>query len=474
MKISTPTQAINSSVSATPGENLHESGASSAIWEGAGKKGKLGVFARLLEGLISRTKTGASESNTGTGKTGNLEFTGAGKTEKNQLKTVNPKKSFNLIAGGEGEPPISNADLAFLRQEPQINGKLQTEGGIKLKFGPNNVNKTQQNTELSQIEEITGLDLHHLEDSELISAINAGKDRNSGRNSGINRSDLSLWQSGKERVNASGKADVINVSFRDIEAKIGMSQALANQRNSGAEKENSKFSELRDRKNRINISVRDFRTGTDQAQAAAEAQKGQFAAAVKPVSAEIELPVNLNLSGGKGDGEASGKTIKEASVSKGFEDALARELRSGLANDIVRDATVILRNNNEGTIRLSLRPASLGDVKVRLEMAENKITGYIIVESSEALRAFERELPVLEKAFKDSGFSETNLEMSLAQDQWNFNTGEGRQEGDFPSVSPVLAASRYEPETEQIEGPSIQDGIAFSASTGRTPVNLLV
>jgi hypothetical protein len=116
----------------------------------------------------------------------------------------------------------------------------------------------------------------------------------------------------------------------------------------------------------------------------------------------------------------------------------------------------------------------LGDVKVRLEMAENKITGYIIVENSEALRAFERELPVLEKAFKDSGFSETNLEMSLAQDQQNFTPGGEWREGDFQPFSPMEAASRYESETEWIGDPPVEGGLVFSASTGRTPVNLLV
>ena len=185
---------------------------------------------------------------------------------------------------------------------------------------------------------------------------------------------------------------------------------------------------------------------------------------------EIELPVNLNLRADRCE-EAAGKTGKDLSMNSRFEDALARELRGNLSADIVREAAVIVRGAGEGTIRLSLRPASLGDVKIRLEMAENKITGHIILQSSEALRAFERELPVLEKAFKDSGFSETNLEMSLAQDGGEYGAKEQGQEGDFQALSPLFAASRYEAESDWVEEPA---AAIFQASAERKAVNLLV
>ena len=173
--------------------------------------------------------------------------------------------------------------------------------------------------------------------------------------------------------------------------------------------------------------------------------------------------------------EPGGKSGSPPSLGKGFEDALARELRGNLSMDIVRNASIIARDGGEGTIRLSLRPASLGDVKVHLEMTENRIIGVIVVESNEALRAFERELPVLEKAFRDSGFSETSLEMSLAQDGGNYAGGEEQQEEDFYVPYQVMAASRYE-ESERPElldsFVSVHDGMILSPE--RTSVNLLV
>jgi flagellar hook-length control protein FliK len=111
---------------------------------------------------------------------------------------------------------------------------------------------------------------------------------------------------------------------------------------------------------------------------------------------------------------------------------------------------MILKDGGEGLIRLSLKPESLGNVKIRLELSENKIAGHIIVENSDALRAFERELPVLEAAFRDSGFDGATLE--LAQ-----NGGEGGQrnrEDASPFYSERFVASSYEALTDSLSGKS--------------------
>jgi flagellar hook-length control protein FliK len=93
---------------------------------------------------------------------------------------------------------------------------------------------------------------------------------------------------------------------------------------------------------------------------------------------------------------------------------LARELREGLSLNIVRQAQMSLREAGQATVKLTLYPPSLGNVKVRLEMAENRVTGKITVESSEALSAFEAEIAGLVQAFRESGFESASLETSLA------------------------------------------------------------
>ena len=194
---------------------------------------------------------------------------------------------------------------------------------------------------------------------------------------------------------------------------------------------------------------------------------------LQPTHPELGINVDLNPSPQLGDGWTVRKTGREFSQGRLFEDALARELRGNLSMDIVKNATLIVRNGGEGTIRLALNPASLGHVKIHLEMTENKIMGHIIVDSSEALRAFQRELPVLERAFRDSGFIDASLDMSLAQDGGEF--GEERHqwtEGNFPA----LAAARYDAgmESEPVEEMAFSDKALLTASTGRKTVNLFI
>jgi len=235
--------------------------------------------------------------------------------------------------------------------------------------------------------------------------------------------------------------------------------------------------ELQDRnsRQRLTIDVRDLRTETASHAAPAPVPASgevSLSAGLDPLQPEIEIPVELRAHGL--DGHSARRTGSEAAQNRLFEDALARELRGNLSADIVKNATLIVRNGGEGTIRLALHPASLGQVKIHLEMTENKIMGHIIVESSEALRAFQKELPVLERAFRDSGFLETSLDMSLAQDRRDFDGEQRRQEADFPGVDAVMAASRYDAGAETIEEPFNADQMGLAVWPQRKSVNLFI
>ncbi|MDR1399939.1 MAG: flagellar hook-length control protein FliK [Treponema sp.] len=135
-----------------------------------------------------------------------------------------------------------------------------------------------------------------------------------------------------------------------------------------------------------------------------------------------------------------------------FENLLAHELSQRLNSDIVQQAQVLLRDGDAGTIKLSLKPENLGIVKVRLEMVENRITGQIIVESNEALRAFDREIQSLEQAFRDSGFSGVSLYTALASGS-NQNTEENwQQQENAAFFSERLAVGQYEPKAHLVSG----------------------
>jgi len=261
----------------------------------------------------------------------------------------------------------------------------------------------------------------------------------------------------KNRLN-SAAANAKNRSSA-AEASVGAAgeyqQAGAQKAVSGEKEGRSKLEEARNKRRGVNVEVRDFRSdGTVTEGVARDGHVPLRVSAETRLAGESgskEIVLELRLPD-QGREAASATTTWEAKAGQAFEDLLARELHQNFNNDIVRHASIALRDGNEGTIKLALKPESLGNVKIRLEMAENKITGHIVVESKEALRAFEREISSLEKAFRDSGFDGANLEMSLAADgrgaeqQWQeteasqFLTGQ-------------IAASRYDAALERMEYP---------------------
>jgi hypothetical protein len=226
------------------------------------------------------------------------------------------------------------------------------------------------------------------------------------------------------------------------------------------------------RRDRPALEVRDLRTaggrspegglasGDLRVSTAAETHR-QDGAGTGEITLELRLP-------NQGQNAPGAETVWEVKASQAVENLLARELHQNFNNDIVRHASMMLRDEGAGTIRLALKPESLGNVKIRLEMAENKITGHIVVESEEALRAFEREVHSLEQAFKESGFEAANLEMSLAGNGGGAEQ-DWRETGSF--LAGRMIASQYDAALEGAETPL--QAVVDVYQRGPAAINLL-
>ena len=442
-------------------------GSINGIFHVSEKKNKLGIFAKLLEGLSVKLTKGTEVKGT-PGISGRI----SGEEEHISLKShteVSNEEIFSLLGQ---ESSIENEKNALIGLIFSKNAEKNTHIGLS-----QNLNSREGLSSSSNFAKEAENSLHSFDKPDNKKALKEPALQDSS----------DLFAGSHSRAKNERNTNFLNASFRDLEEEFLRNQGwqvkaeLNNaQLSKGLENENIRFAEPRNKrgKDRLNIEVRDLRTGEGRGSAlASELMPSSREAGPENLrfasNGEIEIPVDLKGGGNEKSLSMAGNSFDNSLT---FEDALAAQLRGDLSADIVRDASVIVRNGGEGTIRLQLRPASLGDVKIRLEMTENKITGHIIVESSEALRAFERELPVLEKAFKDSGFSETNLQMSLSQDGSNFGGREQGQEGNF--LTQFLAISSYEAEYIRTGFGQMEDlhesGTVLNASPGRTPVNLLI
>jgi flagellar hook-length control protein FliK len=232
---------------------------------------------------------------------------------------------------------------------------------------------------------------------------------------------------------------------REFETEAETAAKLARTRDVPPKEESDSASKAKSKdKKEFRVNVSDFRSTDTAKYAGPDTQK-----------AEVEITVDLksdSLSMAKGNAQSNAQTASQTTWSdtpsnnagSQLENILARELHNNLNGDIVREASLALHSNGEATVRLNLKPETLGNVRIKLEMSGGKLTGHIVVESEEALHAFEREIKALETAFRESGFDEASLDMALAGSAFQ-NAGSDGEDRPFSLAENVAkAASRYD------------------------------
>lgn len=177
------------------------------------------------------------------------------------------------------------------------------------------------------------------------------------------------------------------------------------------------------------------------------AEKSVLAAQGENVSSAFQKNVALREDGSAEmtlglKGSESGSTSSERSQVNGgsegktqnFASMLSEELRANSA-DLVKTGHIVLKDNNQGLIRLTLHPETLGNVRISLDLSDRKISGKIIVSSREAYEAFNENLDGLSKAFVEGGFESAGFDLS-----WS-GSGNGGKEDLAPASVPFYASA---------------------------------
>ena len=96
-----------------------------------------------------------------------------------------------------------------------------------------------------------------------------------------------------------------------------------------------------------------------------------------------------------------------------FQAMLTNQLQES-AGDIVKAGSIVLKDNDIGSIKLVLHPEALGDVKIDLQLNDKVISGKIVVSSQEAYNAFKDSAENLRQSFNESGFDTKGFELSMS------------------------------------------------------------
>jgi hypothetical protein len=103
---------------------------------------------------------------------------------------------------------------------------------------------------------------------------------------------------------------------------------------------------------------------------------------------------------------------KAAAASPASPQSGLERLREMAGSELIRASHLVLRDGG-GEIRLVLKPESLGSVRIRMNLVDNKIEGRIIVDTSAVKQVIDQSIDALGRALTAGGFQTASLEVSV-------------------------------------------------------------
>lgn len=209
------------------------------------------------------------------------------------------------------------------------------------------------------------------------------------------------------------KTDIQNISVlaQDVSAEVT--------------NEFAKAESVKTEKKQPVISVIDERTVTSEGK-----EQGNFVTSITQTG-DNSAQMSMNLAPNAQQNIQFDGIVNQAATQKtDFSSMLSSEIQNN-AYEFVKAGSMVLKDNNSGTINLILHPDELGSVKIQLELSDKLIAGKIVVATKEAYEAFNSSMNALKEAFNASGFESSNFDLSWSGQESSSNQDETKNSYGF-------------------------------------------
>ncbi|MBN2735446.1 MAG: flagellar hook-length control protein FliK [Spirochaetales bacterium] len=119
------------------------------------------------------------------------------------------------------------------------------------------------------------------------------------------------------------------------------------------------------------------------------------------------MDLNQGAESFKSFGKQEGFSLKNSEM--------LQSLKERFQTDLVRHTKFVLKEGNQGEIRLVLKPENLGRVTMRVNLNQNHIEGRIFVENNTVKEIINSSLSTLADSLKSGGYESVALEVSVGQ-----------------------------------------------------------